>query len=545
MSNQPYTERVVSEPAWADDDGMFDDQPSKAHPPEALVTLRFLRDAVRRHLRIWIVIGLVGFLAGLASTFVVPAPSQSSTRLLITHRDGEDPTKAMATDVALATTHTVAQRVIDLLKLPIGQDDLLKEYTVAAKTDRVLEISATGKTTDEATKLATVVAQVFLVYRKQQIALQDAPLLRDQVSAQNDLAVAEQAVRATGDDPKATELKHPNSPEGARLSAARDQLGYVRQQLLDSQVQALRMNSSRMLDLASPIPVSAKRTLVINAATGVIAGMFIGLGFVIVRALISDRLWKRQDISLALGARVRLSSRRPPRWQLLPRPRYLRPSQRQQPEVQLMVQHLDQRIFWGEHPTPAMTVVSVDDTKTCALVVASLAMALAEDGKHVLVADLTETGRLAGMLGVKTPGTHESRFSQPGQRIDVHRPDLARGPAQGCYLTLSESSRPASSGDIALDSAWEVADVVLGLTTLTPELGADHLGTWASHATVVVTAGQSTTSKIQATGDMLRLAGLDIDTAVVLRPDRTDEGVGIAEAEAGRPRTVDVEMFHR
>ena len=64
----------------------------------------------------------------------------SSTRLLLTHRDGEDPAKAMATDVSLATTHTVAQRVIDLLKLPETPDDLLKQYTATALTDRVLEI---------------------------------------------------------------------------------------------------------------------------------------------------------------------------------------------------------------------------------------------------------------------------------------------------------------------------------------------------------------------------------------------------------------------
>jgi hypothetical protein len=293
------------------------------------------------------------------------------------------------------------------------------------------------------------------------------------------------------------------------------------------------------------VPVSAKRAIVINAGTGLIAGLFVGLAFVIVRALISDRLWKRQDIALALGARIRLSSPRPSRLQLLPRPRYLRPSQRTAPEVQLMTRHLDQRIFWGEHPTPAIAVVSVDDVKTCALVVASLAVALAEDGKHVLVADLTESGRLAAMLGVKTPGTHESRFSAPGQRVDVHRPAQTGAPAQGCYLHLSDTNRPSSSGDIALDSAWEVADVVLSLSTLTPELGAEHLATWASHAAVVVTAGQTTTTKIQATGEMLRLAGLEINTAVVLRPDRTDEGVGVTEAESGRPLTVDVEMFRR
>ncbi|MEV5962717.1 hypothetical protein AB0L70_13190 [Kribbella sp. NPDC051952] len=543
MSNQPYTEPVTTEPGWVDDDGLFTDEPSTAYPPDALVTFRFLRDAIRRHLRIWLVAALIGLAGGLASTVVLPAPHVSSTRLLLTHRDGEDPAKAMGTDVTLATTHTVAQRVIELLKLPVTQDDLLKEYSASANTDRVLEIKAGAKTSDEATKLATAVAQVFLIYRREQIALQDAPLRKDQNAAQNDFDVAKQAVSAAGDDPN--EPKRPNSPEAIRLGAARDRLTYVTQQLLDQQVQAARMNSSRMLDVASPVVTSAKRTIAINAATGLLAGLFLGLGFVIVRALISDRLWKREDIARALGTRVRLSSPRPSRWQMRPYPRYLRQSQRMQPEVRLMVQHLDQRIFWGEHPTPSLAVVSVDDLATCSLVVASLAVSLAEEGKHVLVADLTGTGRLAEMLGVKIPGTRESRFSEPGRRIDVHLPVPTDGPAEGCYLRLGDTSRPGSTGEVSLDSAWEVADLVLSLAVLTPSIGADHLGTWASHAAVVVSAGQSTTTKIQATGEMLRLAGLELQTAVVLRPDRTDEGVGITEAEAGPDRTVDVEMFGR
>ena len=44
---------------------------------------------------------------------------------------------------------------------------------------------------------------------------------------------------------------------------------------------------------------------------------------------------------------------------------------------------------------------------------------------------------------------------------------------------------------------------------------------------------------------MLRLAGLELDTAIVLRPDRTDESVGVTEAEPGRTRAVDLEMFGR
>jgi capsular polysaccharide biosynthesis protein len=543
MSNQPYNEPTVREPVWADDDGLFDNDRSASFPPDALVTFRFIRDALRRHVRIWLVVALLGLAGGLASTVVLPTPSTSQTRLLLTHRDGEDPTKAMATDVSLATTHTVAQRVIDLLGLPVTQDDLLKQYTAAASTDRVLEITAKGKTDDESTRLAATVAQVVLVYRKEQIALQNRPLSRDLTSAQNDLSLAEQAVRAAGDDP--ADMKRPDTPEGARLGAARDRLTYVRQQLQDQQVQALRMNSSRVLDAAAPVPVSAKRTIVINAGTGLIAGLFLGIGFVIVRALVSDRLWKRQDIAHALGVRVRLSSARPPRWRLLPRPAILRASQRRSPENQLIVQHLDRRISWNERPVPSLVVVSVDDIPTCALAVASLAVSLAEDGKHILVADLTESGRLARMLGVQTAGTHESRFSEPGRRIDVHLPEPGTGPAEGAYLRRGEGSRPSGSGNVALDASWEVADLVLSLADLSPELGADHLATWASRAAVVVTAGRSTATAIQATGEMLRLAGLEVATAIVLRPDRTDESVGVSEAESGRTRSVDVEMFSR
>ncbi|TDO69662.1 hypothetical protein EV651_101707 [Kribbella sp. VKM Ac-2571] len=552
MSNQPYNDTAVREPVWTDDDGLFDDERSASFPPDALVTFRFIRDAVRRHLRLWLILGLIGLAGGLASTVVLPAPSTSQTRLLITHRDGEDPTKAMATDVSLATTHTVAQRVIDLLKLPVSPDDLLKEYTAVATTDRILEITASAKTDDESSKLATMIAQAYLVYRKEQIALQITPLRRDLTSAQNDLAMAEQAVRAAGDDPD--DMKRPNSPAGARLSAARDRYTYIRQQVLDQQVQASRMNSSRVLDVAGPVPVSAKKTIVINAATGLIAGLFLGIGFVVVRALVSDRLWKRQDIAHALGARVRLSTARPPRWRLLPVPRFHRKAQQRSPETRMIIQHLDHRISWGERPTPALVVVGVDDLHTSALAVASLAVSLAEDGKHVLVADLTESGRLARLLGVKLPGTHESRFSEPGRRIDVHLADPGDGPAEGAHLRIADGTRPANSGtsgrsvnagNVALEASWEVADVVLTLATLTPELGADHLASWASRAAVVVTAGRSTTTKIQATGEMLRMAGLDIATAIVLRPDRTDEGVGVAEAEAGRTRSVDMEMFGR
>ncbi|WP_405057691.1 hypothetical protein OG474_33855 [Kribbella sp. NBC_01505] len=539
MTNQQFSEPTgsTSGSTWDDQDGLFDNERTTGYPPDSLVTFRFLRDAIVRHLRLWLILALVGFSVGLTTYFVLPTPHAAAARLLITTREGDDPSKAMATEVSLATTRTVANRVITALKLPDAPDDLIARYTATPITSRVLEIQATAKTDADATMLATTIAQTYLKFRREQIALQDVPLKRDLTTAQAEVTLAEQAVVAAGDDP--AEPKTPDSPQVTRLNAAQDKVKFVQQQLLDSSTSASKMNSSRLLDAPAPVPSSDKRMLALKAGTGLFAGLFIGLGFVIVRALISDRLWKRQDIANALGSRVRLSTGRPPRrW--LPFSRLLRSGQSKNPKVRLLAQHLGKRILWTKSPTPALVVVSVDDVPACSLAVASLAVALAEEGKTVLVADLTGKRTLAAKLGVTDFGTHESTFT----RISVHVPGKDSLPPEGCYLRVGDNNRPAGSGDVQLDAAWEAADLVLSLTTLSPALGADHLGSWSARAAVVVTSGRSSSTKIRATGDMLRLAGLEIDSAIVLHADKTDEGIGVAEAEAA-PTAVDLEMFSR
>jgi capsular polysaccharide biosynthesis protein len=541
---QGFSEPNRPVPTWVDEDDPFTEERSSTFPPDRLVTLRFLRDAVRRHLRIWLVLAIAGLAVGLALPSVMPPPQLSSARLILTHREGDDPQRAMATDVSLATTHTVAERVIRQLDLPVTADVLLKEYTATNLTDRVLEIKASAKTGTEATKLADTVAKTYLAFRKEQIAVQAEPLRDDLDNANREVTAAERAVRAAGDNP--ADPKKPKSAEVSRLNVAREQQTYFRQQLLDeTKAASMMMDNSRMLDAAAPVPASAKRTLVLSAASGLIVGLFLGIGFVVVRALVSDKLWWRQDIAHALGARIRLSIGRPPRRLWWPFPVRLRGRERRHPEVRLMANHLDRHIDGDETPASALAVVAVDDVQTNALVVASLAVAAAEEGKHVLVADLTETGLLAAMLGVKEAGTHESRFSAPNCRIDVFLPHADAAPAEGRYRRPAEGTRPVNPDDIALDAAWDFADLVLTLASPTPAIGADNLSTWAARAAVVVTAGQSTATRIHATGEMLRLAGVRIETAIVLRADRTDEGVGVPEADDGPTHTPDVEMFLR
>lgn len=77
---------------------------------------------------------------------------------------------------------------------------------------------------------------------------------------------------------------------------------------------------------------------------------------------------------------------------------------------------------------------------------------------------------------------------------------------------------------------------MLVLATLDPALGGDHLATWASDAVAVVTAGQSSWTKIHAVGEMLRLAQIRVASAVLVGADSADDSIGVLQfVEAGGP----------
>lgn len=534
MTERLNIENTAADTTWVDDEDPFDtDERSASYPPDSLVTIRFLFNAIRRHSRIWIATAMVGLIAALAFPVVMPPASVSSTKLLLTHRDGDDPARAIATDVSMLGTHTIANRVIDRLGLTETPDQLLKQYTAVRLTDRVLQITAGAKTSAEATTLAATLADVYLKFRKEQIAAQGAPLNNDLKDAQGAYDKATADLVGIGQSPYAQNL--PPSAEASRFTAAQTNLNNLKQQVKDQTQAAQKMNTSRVLDAAAPVLKSKKRALVINVAAGIFAGLFFGIGFVVVRALISDRLWRRQDIANTIGSRVPLSIGRPPHWRLRPFPRYLRRSQTEKPAVRLVVRHLRSFVRWGETPKPALAVVAVDDLEACALIVASLAMSYAEEGRKVLAVDLSGSKALADTLGVTDAGTHDSRFSGPDLKLTVFLPEKDSGPAEGRHLLRGEAERAVPDYDPTAQ-AWADADVILTLAALSPTVGAEHLRTWTAQATAVVTAGKSSTTTVHSVGEMIRLAGIRLVSTVLLRADRTDDSVGVVEGEVLPPK---------
>lgn len=517
---------------WPDDEDAADERPV-GYPPDGLVTLRYLWDAVRRHARLWGGLALAGLLLGAVAPVLLPPPGEATTKLLLTHRPGDDPAEAIATDVQLASTRSVAVRVVNQLKLAETPDEVLKQYTVAAPTDRIIEISVSARSDAEATTLAATVADTFLSFRMEQVEAQQGPV-------RSELAVAQARVdRLEKKAPKNQYGEVRSSPkrEQARAAAAR-----LQERLTELRTAAAVMDSSRTLDPATPVRRSAVKTVVIYLGAGLAAGLAAGLGLVIVRALVSDRLWRRQAIAAALGTRVTLSlgkvggGRRRDWW----RPRAWLPSSRARTDLQRAVRHLRSLVFWPQTKKPTLAVAAVGDVRAAATVVAALASSFAEKGKVVLVADLSGRRLLAAELDVSVPGTSRAETDGPGA-IDVHVPEPGAGPPEG--LRQGGDRR---TGDRALAGAWDRADLVLTLVDLSPALGAEHLSSWAARAVVAVTAGRATATRINTTGEMIRLSGVRLDSAILLGTDETDETAGLpADAAGEAPEETSVGILGR
>jgi hypothetical protein len=94
-------------------------------------------------------------------------------------------------------------------------------------------------------------------------------------------------------------------------------------------------------------------------------------------------------------------------------------------------------------------------------------------------------------------------------------------------LHRSQTSGQRSSFTEAVISACESANLLLTLTSLDPSLGGEHLATWATDAVAIVTAGKSSWTRINAVGEMVRLSGTHLASAVLVGADSADETLGM------------------
>jgi capsular polysaccharide biosynthesis protein len=520
--------------------GAYDGVAAAEHYPPAvdrvtgLVSLRFIRTALRRRKWLWRAIALAGLLTGLGIYVAFPPADQASTTILLTQMPGGSPgpvallkpAGAMQDDVVMLQSRTVAERATRELGLNQSVDSFLAAETVTPITDRILTVTVSAPSSSAAVSRANALAAEFLKFRAQQLQAQQhlmfaADSQQITEASQHVASLASQVASVLG-QPKSPARQAMLKELRARLGRANTTLTVAQSAFPNYQVTAASaIEGSEVLDPAAPVPrlprsVNTGMRLPIRyAITGLIPGLVLGLGLVIVLELASDRLRRREDVARALEAPVRLSVASVPAG----RGRAGAGSG----DVQRVVAHLRGNLPGSSRGAAALAVVAVDNAQAAAVPLVSLAVSCAQEGRTVVVADLSGGAHAAHLLSAGDPGVRT--VTADGAHLVVAVPDrddvvpvgpLHRVTAQG------QSTR----GSEEMAAAYASADLLLTLVSLDPSLGGEHLVTWATDAVVVVTAGQSSWTRLHAVGEMIRLAGTRLASAVLLGADKTDESLG-------------------
>jgi capsular polysaccharide biosynthesis protein len=515
-----------------------DDAPDDFSP--SLVSLGFIKAAVRRSRRLVVVMAAVGFLLGAAAYVASPHAAQASTRLLLTV--GPEPVAgtAIQNEQAIAQSRAVAGLVVHKLGLPQGVDGFLGSYAATPVTDRVLQLTVNAPSGDDAVTWANTLATEFLRYRAQQLKNTQQQMF---VALDQQITQAKQQISATRNK-IAGLLAQPRSPaQQGMLTKLRAQVTqennalFILQQNVSStrastqETTVSEVTGSYVVDTAYLVPPHGKvKHLVLYAAIGLFAGLVLSLAFVVIRALISDRLFRRDDVARALGGPVKLSvgAVRLSRW----RPGGKGLAAARATNVRRIVTHLGKLVPARSPRATSLAVVPVDDPRVAALSLMSLAISCAQQGMQVVVADLASDAPAAALVGSNKPGVGPANVD--GAQLTVAVPERDDVEPAG---PLSHASAPDQRSPFteAVSAACASANLLLTLAPLDPALGGEHLATWATDAVVFVTAGQSSWTKIQAAGEMVRLSGSQLVSAVLVGADKTDDSLGvIREAEAGR-----------
>ncbi len=539
-----FADHGLQEQLWAYDDTPeprenLDEERPVDEVTGGFVNLGFIRAAIRRNLRFCVAAGLIGLIAGLALYVKFPPASQASTSVFITNNPNQDAVSAMLTNVTLAESRPVAQAALDKLGLNQTPASFQAASNAFVITNQVLGLTANAPTSDEAIARAQALAAAFLQFRAQMLNQQQQLVvnsLNAQVNkAQQSLDAINKQITTLSAEPVTPERQNRLSILNGNRTKAENTVAAMRQTATDNQVStqattATMIQGSQVLNVATAAHHSRLKGALEYVAGAMLAGLALGVGLVVIRAIVSDRLRRRDDVADVLGIPVRLSvgalsSRR---W----RPELPGRANVRRREAQRLGAYLRNAVPRDATSPAALAIVAVDNAPEVAPSLVALARSYAREGKTVILADMSPGAPAARLLGVKGPGVHDVASQDVKLTVAVGaRDDIAPvGP-----LRRGSQAPQLAQPSPELVTAAKSADYLLSLVVLDPAFGGDWLPTWASDVVVTVTAGRSSATRILAVGDMVRLADTSTATAVLVQADKTDETLGLPATRQQEP----------
>ena len=292
----------LSENLWAYDGFSGTDERMPVNVTSGFTSLAFIKTALRRSAWLWCLLAVVGLLIGAALYKEFPPAYQASTSVLITDNPNQDPTIAIQNDISLAESRTVAQRVVQQLGLTQTVSSFLAAYTVSVVTDQALLITVDAPSSNGAVSRATAIATQFLKFHGQYAQTQQQQLaseLSQQVSqARQSLnSINQQISRVSAEVSSSGQQAELNNLRTQRTDAT-NALAQIQQYAVSSlasgqTITSSIVNDSQVLNPAAAIVHSRLKGAALYVVGGLVGGLAVGMGIVIIAALVSDRLRRR------------------------------------------------------------------------------------------------------------------------------------------------------------------------------------------------------------------------------------------------------------
>jgi capsular polysaccharide biosynthesis protein len=493
-----------------------------------LVSLGYIWAAVKRRWRTVGALVAIGVLVGVGVYVKFPPAYKAQASVYITYSANENPTSAVQDNETIAASHSVASLAMKKMGVHESIGSFASSYTVAVVTDSVLQITAGAPTASQALAKANAVATEFLKFRageeetaaKLQIQQMEAGLTPDQNIVNHLNWEIWQTQQKPYSPAQQAQLKSFQTQERqANLNLTTLQQTVSQDKTGSETLPAV--TGSVILDPGNLVARSKTKSIVAYALYGLFGGLAVSLAIVVIGAVTSDRLRRRDDIARALGAPVRLSVGNVRLGGLRGNSGIVEAARGT--DVQRIVAYLRDTLPVGAGRS-ALAVVAADDPKVAALAVTSLALTCAANGRRVVLADLANGAPAAKLLDHGGPGIDQ--VTVRGAELTLAVPEAEEVLPQGPFNGGGAARRSRFTQEVR--NACGSADVILTLATLDPGLGGEHLGTWADRAVAVVTAGASPWSRLQATGELVRIAGVTLTGAVLVGADKNDWSLGQA-----------------
>lgn len=474
-----------------------------------LVGLKSMREALSRRRWLWLAFAALGLIIGTDFHLLVPTKVTAVTSLYMTEPSsaGEN---GMTDDISLLYTDKVIDKAYSYMDLKPG-DPQPGSFTAISQSPIILTISASAPTPAEAVSWDNALAKAFFAVRDQELGSQTALLvnvLKQQVS-QLDAQVTQlnKTIQALTNGPGGTNAANELSELISERGGDTSQVSALQNEIQQEQTnQALVVQGSKVIDPAVASSVSKKKVLVMDGASGLIAGLALGIGIVVIAALVSDRPRRRSQIAGLLEAPVELSVTR------MPLPSLKRSGLRRAVNKSPVELEMVQRRLAGQLAASgggSLAVVSVAADQASAFALAGLALKLSSEGRDVTLVDMTEQRSLAHLLDLSKRGGPPTVMSMENHMVRV----------------VIAGSDPSGLRVPELGPN----DVVLLQCTLDPSLGADHLPAWVDASVVLMTVGKVSETKLYSIGQLLRQVGLGPRSVILFGGDREDETAGLVD----------------